>query len=456
MARTSKSFFTPVLLIVAGVLLLVWNVVPEFSFGRIFASSWPWLLVAWGAFRIAEVAVAQLRGTPLPQRLGFAHFLLAVMLCSAGALTHAIYDGSWIDVEWHEDPQTFDFDLDLSHAVDGETVVELAGLRGDIEILGTDGQEVRVRGRKRVRATERDIGERRHAESPLELTGDGSVVRLKYGARRQPYPRLDVTVELPRSVALAVEGLSGRLEARDVDGDITISGARASLKFAELGGSVRAELERAERVEANTVAGAFALDGSTEKVSLVEIGGPVRVRGNVFGEIVLADIRGAVDVASKNSELSCVALEGMAELTGSRFELRGVTGPAVLRSKGSKRMMVSEFAGPMEITGQRADVELDASAPLTGDVRVHVERGDVDLELPREGFQLTGKTGRGRVVDDYGEGLERRREDQGAVVSLGSEGPVVTIQVDRGDLRVVRGDGGDSAGDEGALEEVEL
>jgi len=84
-----KSLFGPVVLIVVGALLLAHNFWPEFSLFRLFAAHWPWILIGWGVFRLAEFAAALLRGRPAPPPLAGGAFLLALLLVVAGSIAHS-------------------------------------------------------------------------------------------------------------------------------------------------------------------------------------------------------------------------------------------------------------------------------------------------------------------------------------------------------------------------------
>lgn len=440
MPRTRKSLFTPVLLIACGAALLVWNLVPSFSFGRVFAAGWPWILVAWGVFRLGETVFAQATATPLPERLRAGHAVLAILLCVAGAAAHSYHYDSWFDINWDGDfDESFEFPVNLSHAAASGALISLDGLNGDIEVSAAPGGEVRVSGSQRVRAASREAAEARHAETTLQLSGEDSALRLSYARGRQARPRLTLRIELPATARLDVRDLGGSLSVAQLGGAVAIHGRRATLDLRELGGDVTVDLERSDNISATAIVGAFTLKGSAEDLSLIDIGGPVRVSGNVFGEIVLNDLRSAVEVSSKNSELQCEALAGMAELTGSRFEVNGFTGPAIVRSRGSKRILISSVDGAIEVTGQRSDVEFDARQGLTGDVRIHVERGDVDAEFaPAAAFQLDGRVTKGEVFNDLGSGLRSSAEDGGARATFGAAGPKVRIEIDRGDLRLTR------------------
>jgi hypothetical protein len=88
--RPRRSFFGPAFLIALGIVLLVQNLNPEFSLLRLFASHWPWILIVWGGFRLAEFAIARLAGRVAPEPQGGGALILAALLCLAGSAAHAL------------------------------------------------------------------------------------------------------------------------------------------------------------------------------------------------------------------------------------------------------------------------------------------------------------------------------------------------------------------------------
>ena len=65
--RPRRSMFGPLFLILLGAALLVNNLYPEISLTAMFAAHWPWILIAWGGFRLIEnIAAASSGGASSP------------------------------------------------------------------------------------------------------------------------------------------------------------------------------------------------------------------------------------------------------------------------------------------------------------------------------------------------------------------------------------------------------
>ena len=90
--RPRRSMFGPLFLILLGAALLVNNLYPEISLTAIFAAHWPWILIAWGGFRLIEnIAAASSGGAP-PRPIGAGGVFLALLLILVGSSLHAARD----------------------------------------------------------------------------------------------------------------------------------------------------------------------------------------------------------------------------------------------------------------------------------------------------------------------------------------------------------------------------
>ena len=92
-----KSLFGPLLLIALGLVLLLAQLRPEVSPLRLFANHWPWILVAWGGFRLLEYITALVFRRPVPRELGLGAVLLTILLCLIGSAAHSRQQGGG----WH-------------------------------------------------------------------------------------------------------------------------------------------------------------------------------------------------------------------------------------------------------------------------------------------------------------------------------------------------------------------
>ncbi len=80
-----RSIVAPLILILIGVLFLVNNMRPDMPLADIIAVYWPFLLIAWGVIRLAEVLWSFFQGRPMRHGLGGGEVVLVVFICLIGS-----------------------------------------------------------------------------------------------------------------------------------------------------------------------------------------------------------------------------------------------------------------------------------------------------------------------------------------------------------------------------------
>jgi Domain of unknown function (DUF5668) len=84
------SLFAPLLLIALGALFLARNVYPGLPLLQYLAKYWPFLLIVWGAARVAEVLFWAATKQPLPNRgISGGEWAFVVLLCFFGGALNA-------------------------------------------------------------------------------------------------------------------------------------------------------------------------------------------------------------------------------------------------------------------------------------------------------------------------------------------------------------------------------
>ena len=149
-----RSFAGPILLIGIGAFFLLNNLRPDLPILSMLSTYWPFVLIGWGLFRLAEILNWHTQGRPLP-RFGISggEWTLAIVLTVVG--TSVLYGGR-MNHNW---PRGFrmrglemlgePFDYPLSGSKMAKTTtprVIIESFRGNVRIVGTDSNEVKVSG----------------------------------------------------------------------------------------------------------------------------------------------------------------------------------------------------------------------------------------------------------------------------------------------------------------------
>lgn len=247
-----------------------------------------------------------------------------------------------------------------------DAVIEFAGVTGDFTVVGSDADELRVRG-----TLGRDVEE-------LRIDGDSGRWRIKVEMKESsgwnwgsgPETRLEITV--PRgsdlsaqvvSADLELRGLRGpRLDVRTVSGDLVVTDSSPA------------------RLMAETVSGDLEIDGGgLESNALKSVSGDIEARG----------LAGRLRVGSVSGELSIDAIEV------SEFEGETVSGDieAALRTLASATIDLQTHSGSLVLSlpaGTAVDVDAET---FSGDLSSEF---DADIENFRE-RGMTVRSGDGSV-----------------------------------------------------------
>jgi DUF4097 and DUF4098 domain-containing protein YvlB len=215
--------------------------------------------------------------------------------------------------------------------------VELASGNGDVEIVGSDTNQIEVREHVRHR-----FGKPDHT---YEVKGD--TVRLDsdcgWGCS------VDYTVTVPKGTEVTGESSSGEVELRDLTAPVNVKLSSGDLEVNNLEGSLRAEL-------------------SSGSVSLERIRGDVDVH-TTSGDITLSEVTGKTKLEATSGEI-----EGDLR-SSSAVEARTTSGDIDLQVADAKSIQAKATSGSIELVVPNRAYKIDANVS-SGDVSLGDVRQD--------------------------------------------------------------------------------
>ena len=242
--------------------------------------------------------------------------------------------------------------------------VEINNVKGSVQVVGWDRNEVRVKGK---------LGEgveRLDFESNHRLT----IVRVVYpreGWLRRSEPS-HLTIHVPVAGSVIVDAVSADVSAEQILGPLDLESVSGDVKVSNTGNEVRAHTTSGD-IETEVVSGAI----EAESVS-----GDIRVRG------AASDIRART--VSGDVEVDHLPSEGDASAHGAEVNAASVSGDIVIAGALLREVECESVSGSIRVDGSFAD---DAEVRLnshSGDVRVQADKirrvtgesmsGDVRLE----------------------------------------------------------------------------
>lgn len=441
-----RSLAGPLMLIGIGTLFLIRNVWPEIPLYEFAARYWPFILIIWGTIRLGEVLFWAISSRPLPQAgVSGGEWTAVVLLCVFGSF---FFWGMNLSSRWPSgritvkgleifgEPHEYPVKAEQNVGKVQRVVLEMG--RGNVKITGAEGEQIRITGRKTVRAFSQSDADKGDKQTPLEvvLMGDHAVIRTNHDrldASRSITSDLEIAV--PKGISVEGRGRYGDFDVQDLGGNVEITSENAGVRVQNITGNVRADLKRSDIVRAVNVKGSVEIKGRGQDVEVESVEGLVTVNGSYSGEISFRNLAKPLRFESPLTELRVEKTSGYLRMALGNLTAENISGPVRLSTR-TRDVQLRDFTDNVEITLERGDVELRPKQ--LGKVYVRTKSGNLDLVLPTGAkFELSAKTDRGEITNDFGAPLRHEEEGRGASLrgSVGT-GPQITLETDRGAILV--------------------
>ncbi len=444
------SVIGPLLLILIGAWFLLSSLRPDLPLLEVAARYWPLVLIGWGVLRLIEVLVWAARAKPLPQAgLSGGEWTLIVLICLIGSglfLANRYRPWHRLGVISSKRVEMFGHSYDFTVAEQQKAVgkaprILIENLYGNARITGADGEQIKVSGRKTVRALESADAERAQQQSALEISAQGEQVVVRTNQDRvtgEQRVTADLEVTVPRNASVEIRARSGEFDVGDLAGNLEISSDRGRARLRNIGGSVRLDLRRSEGITAQQVKGGVDVTGDRGgDVELQDIGGPVNVNGSFAGPLQFRNLAKALRFQSERTDLRVEKVPGqlytdLRELTG-----RNLVGPIHLDTR-SRDIQLEEFTEALELSIDHGDITLRPAQAALARIEARTRRGRIEVALPEAAkFQLRATTSQGEANNDFGPALKADSEGRGAVLrSTATQGPEIVLSTERGSITV--------------------
>ncbi len=444
-----RSFAGPILLIGIGAFFLLNNLRPDLPILSLLSTYWPFVLIGWGLFRLAEILNWHTQGRPLP-RFGISggEWTLAIVLTILG--TSVLYGGR-MNHNW---PRGFrmrglemlgePFDYPVSGSKMAKTTtprVIIESFRGNVRIVGTDSNEVKVSGSKQIRSFNRSEADRSDKVTPFEMVDQGNVIIIRMNHDRvadSAQVKIDFDLKVPRGTSIEGRGRYGDFDVNDIQGGVDINSDNAGVRLANIGGPVRLDLRRSDSIRVSNARNSVEVkSGRGNDLEFENIEGTLTVNGNYTGDMQFRSIQKTFRFESARTTFRIEKIPGTVRISSGNISGSNLTGPIQLTSN-SKDVELSDFTNSLEVSVDRGDLEIRPGRLPMGKIDATTRSGRVDISLPPAArFELSATTDKGEVENEWGDPL--KAEEQGRRAKLtGStgQGPVITAHTNRGNVTI--------------------
>jgi DUF4097 and DUF4098 domain-containing protein YvlB len=314
----------------------------------------------------------------------------------------------------------------------------LDGVRGNVSLKGEDSGDIRISGRKSIRALNRAAADRadRDTRVHLDRQGDLLVIRTEgAGGGLQITTDLDITV--PKGISVESRGRSGDLTIDDIVGTVDIASGRGDVRVSHIGNDVKIGTARGGSIHGSDLAGAFDLQGRGGDVELNNIAGPVTISGEYSGTLEFRALAKPFRFQSARTEFNAEAVPGTITLDLGNLKMSNVFGPVRFQT-GSRDIDASDITNALDLSVDRGDIRVTASKVPLPKIDLRSRHGDISLVLPdKAGFQLKASALQGDAENDYGAPLATQSDGHSATIQGETgHGPQITAVTDRGTVSV--------------------
>lgn len=448
------SLVGPLILIGIGILFLARNLFPELPLMDFLSRYWPFLLIGWGVLRLLEILYWAVTSKPLPQRgMSGGEWVLVVFLVMIGWTMFAGREHGWlrgnrINIGGLEMfGEAFDYPVAGQKAGVGKTPqIVIESFRGNVRIAGGDAEEVKVTGRKTVRALQQGDADKANTDTPFEVVSNGNQVIIRTNQERVPdRARVseDLEITVPKGSSLTATGRYGDFDINDLGGAVEIVSDNAGVRLQNIGGNVRIETRRSDTIRATNVKGSVELKGRGTDLELQAVEGNVTVSANYVGMVQFRALSKPVRYEAQNVEFTAERVPGQVRMTLSDLNGNDLVGPIRLQAR-SKDVQLSNFTQSVDIALDRGDIELRPGVAPIGKYEVHTRSGDIELAIPDKAkLELNASTDRGEITNDYGTSFQADESKRGGASLKGNvgDGPRVVLATNRGSVTVRKSTG---------------
>ena len=432
----------PLLLVGVGVVLLLHNFAPDV---RIYASYWPFAIVAVGIFGLMEVLFHASRGNPIPPRpISSWVWVLGVIVAMGawGYRRNGIHLGRLEASGINLLGTSYDYDVNATSTESGISRVVLENMKGNINVRGNAGgrgDSFTVTGHRSIRAYNKVEADQANAGTiKLDRRGDTLVIHAQLNDQgRVTASSSDLDIVVPGGVTIEARDRNGDLAVDDITGGVEVSNGRGEIRLNNIGKDVKIETRRSGLIRVTNVLGNLDMSGSGDEVQVEHIAGLVSINGKYSGTLEFRALAKQFHFESDVTDLRAVAVPGSLVLDLAELKVRGVTGPFRFQTK-TRDVEMEDVSGVVDIMLDRGDVRF-SGGPVLPKLDVHTRNGDVNLILPEGApFELKAATGQGEVENDYGIGVTTETSGRAATAkgSSGSKGPQLVVMTDRGTVSI--------------------
>ena len=446
--QRGSGIFTGVVLITVGLLLLLHNY-RGLDLGDMLLRWWPLLLIFLGLIKLYERMAAGRGGDPGSARITGGEILLVIgMITLLSCVVAFDYGRRVLPDKMPGDflGDAYPFDLDVTPvSVPPNARISIRGGHGEISIRASDNSEIRVSGKKNVRAWSESDAQRRAGPVSVEIvqTGDGYEVRptgMGTDDSRDNRISIDLDITVPRKAALTVRNEQGDITVSDMATPVSVTSNSGDVEVRDTTGDVTVEMHKGD-VKVSDTKGDVKISGNGGQVDIASATGSFTLDGEFYGPIRADKVAKGLRFISQRTDLTLSSLTGHMEASSGNLEIADAPGDIALRTNRYS-VSIENASGKVNIDNRDGDVSLRFSSPPKQDISVNNTNASITLILPESAsFSILSDCHSCDIESEFSaDSLKKTSSDSGDAHIEGTygkdRGPKITLKTSYGSIAI--------------------
>jgi DUF4097 and DUF4098 domain-containing protein YvlB len=381
--RTS-GIFTGLVLLTVGSLLLLHNY-RGLELSEVL-HWWPLALIFLGLIKLYDRTVASRSDDPSSARITGGEIMLVIgmitLLCCVVAVDYVKTKAGENDFGVHLG-DSYPFDLDVApKTVPANARVTIHGGHGDISVRTADVNEIRVSGKKNVRAWSEDDASRRAGPISVEIVqnGDGYEIHPTGINTSDSRVAIDMDIQVPLKASVTIRNEKGDVTVSDMFTSVSITSASGDVEVRDTTGDVDIEMHKGD-VKVSDTKGDIKISGKGTQVDVASATGSFTLDGEFYGPIRADKVAKGLRFVSQRTDLTLTSLTGHMETSSGNLEIVDAPGDIALRTNRYS-VTIENATGKVKVDNRDGNVELRFSSPPKSDVDITNTNARIELTLP--------------------------------------------------------------------------
>jgi hypothetical protein len=269
---------------------------------------------------------------------------------------------------------------DLQYPVGNTKRIELNNRVGKVQVVSTDGDQVKIRIQVHVKGLESGDAQQ-EAKKWMPQVVQGTSLRIEEDPsvfnNQSKISGIDFQLEVPKNLTLQIVSYSGDLSVTDYTGDILVNNQMGKVSLERIRGNIQIAGEDTQ-VDIRGVTGSASVHVRSSSIDVNDLTGSFDGTTQ-FGDIQVAKIGGTVSAESKNG----------------RVILEDISGDATVKTQIGD-IQANGMKGGLQFTAENGNINIESE--VRNNWNVSASRGMISLKIPKDSnIQFVGETNRGIV-----------------------------------------------------------